>query len=241
MLRALEASDRSLVSVGRCTTQQTRAAARAHRRGAGRDLDGEEVTKLLVAAHDAIDRADALVLEDYNKGVLVAPVIRACIDQARARGIPIVVDPKFRNFFGYGGATIFKPNRRELEAALGAAVDADHPEALPRTLERLGVEHILLTLGERGMALFSAHGEIARVRPRSRTSRPASRSASSSPRPSPPTRCSPSSRERERVSARPRAGVARERRAADRRSSRRRGRPPGRRPRAQPRATARPR
>ena len=61
-------------------------------------------------------------------------VIEAAIDVARARGIPIVVDPKYRNFFCYRGATIFKPNRRELEAALGAAVDLDHPDALPATL-----------------------------------------------------------------------------------------------------------
>ena len=168
MLRALDASDESLVSIGRCTTRKTRVVARAQQlvrvdEEQTEDLAGDEVKALLVAAREAIDRADALVLEDYNKGVLVTPVIRACIDQARARGIPIVVDPKFRNFFSYRGATIFKPNRRELEAALGAAVDVEHPQALPTTLERLGVEHILLTLGERGMALFSAHGEIARV------------------------------------------------------------------------------
>ena len=59
-------------------------------------------------------------------------------EAARAAGVPVVVDPKFRNFFCYRGATVFKPNRRELEAALGAAVDLAHPEALPATLERLG-------------------------------------------------------------------------------------------------------
>ena len=82
---------------------------------------------------------------------------------ARAAGVPIVVDPKYRNFFAYRGATVFKPNRRELEAALGAAVDLEHPEALPATLARLGVEHLLLTLGEHGMALISADGDTHRV------------------------------------------------------------------------------
>src|SRR6202035_118114 len=107
--------------------------------------------------------ADAVVLEDYNKGVLVPKVIRAAIDAGAARKLPIVVDPKFKNFFAYRGATVFKPNRRELEAALGAAVDVDHPDAVPASLQKLGVEHILLTLGDRGMALFSAKGEIGRV------------------------------------------------------------------------------
>jgi D-beta-D-heptose 7-phosphate kinase/D-beta-D-heptose 1-phosphate adenosyltransferase len=81
-------------------------------------------------------------------------VIEAAMEAAREKNIPVVVDPKYRNFFLYRGATIFKPNRRELEAALGAAVDVDHPQTLPGLVERLGVEAILLTLSERGMALI---------------------------------------------------------------------------------------
>jgi rfaE bifunctional protein kinase chain/domain len=77
--------------------------------------------------------------------------------------VPVVVDPKYKNFFGYRGATIFKPNRRELEAAVGASVDLDHPQALPQMLERLGVENLLLTLGESGMALIAADGEVGRI------------------------------------------------------------------------------
>ena len=69
--------------------------------------------------------------DDYLPG---SPVDK--IAAARAKKIPIVVDPKYRNFFAYKGATIFKPNRRELDAALGAALDLEHPEALPATFER---------------------------------------------------------------------------------------------------------
>jgi D-beta-D-heptose 7-phosphate kinase/D-beta-D-heptose 1-phosphate adenosyltransferase len=111
------------------------------------------VEALLAAIDRAVADADALVLEDYNKGVLVEPVIARGIKQARLKGIPIVVDPKYHNFFSYRGATVFKPNRRELEAALGAAVDLEHPDALPLVLERLGVQNLLLTLSEKGMAL----------------------------------------------------------------------------------------
>jgi D-beta-D-heptose 7-phosphate kinase/D-beta-D-heptose 1-phosphate adenosyltransferase len=104
-----------------------------------------------------------LVLEDYDKGVLVPSVIERAIALARSRGIPVVVDPKYRHFFSYRGSTVFKPNRRELEAALGASVDLDHPEALPAIPRRLGVDHLLLTLGERGMVLFSSDGVVHRV------------------------------------------------------------------------------
>ena len=168
MLAAIGEEGRSLVTVERPTTQKTRIVARSQQlvrvdEEEDADLEPSEVARVLEAVQAAVAEADAVVLEDYNKGVLVPQVIRAAIDAALARRLPIVVDPKFRNFFEYRGATVFKPNRRELEAALGAAVDVDHPDAVPATLRRLGVEHILLTLGDRGMALFSADGEIARV------------------------------------------------------------------------------
>ena len=168
MLRAIGEDGRSLVRVDRPTTQKTRIVARSQQlvrvdEEEDADLVGAEIDLVLDAVRRAVATADAVVLEDYNKGVLVPAVIRQAIDGAAARGIPVVVDPKFRNFFAYRGATVFKPNRRELEAALGAAVDVDHPDAVPATLQRLGVEHILLTLGDRGMALFSADGQVVRV------------------------------------------------------------------------------
>lgn len=157
-----------LLGTDRATTQKTRLVARSQQLLRFDEEEDAEVTaRALEAAVSAVRsvvaRADALVLEDYNKGLLAPAVIRAAIDAAAARGLPIVVDPKFRNFFEYRGATIFKPNRRELEAALGATVDLEHPEALGSIFERLGVSNLLLTLGERGMVLLSAHGEVARV------------------------------------------------------------------------------
>lgn len=168
MLGRIDASVASLVQVERPTTTKTRIVARSQQvvrvdEEEDADLDGDEVERLLNAVQRAVGQADALVLEDYNKGVLVPRVIEAAVSAARTKHIPIVVDPKYRNFFLYRGATIFKPNRRELEAALGADVDLDHPEALPATFSRLGVDNLLLTLGERGMALVSDAGEIKRI------------------------------------------------------------------------------
>lgn len=159
---------RSLVTVSRPTTTKTRVMARSQQlvrfdEEDDADLAPEEVSRVLAAIEHALPHATALVLEDYNKGVLVPAVIAGAIALARAHKLPVVVDPKFRNFFAYRGATVFKPNRRELESALGAAVDLDHPAALPDTFARLGVDHLLLTLGERGMALVSADGVVHRV------------------------------------------------------------------------------
>ncbi len=159
---------RSLVTVQRPTTTKTRVMARSQQlvrfdEEDDTDLPAVDVAAVLAAIEKALPDATALVFEDYNKGVLVPAVIEGAIALARARGLPIVVDPKFRNFFAYRGATVFKPNRRELESALGAAVDLDSPAALPETFDRLGVEHLLLTLGERGMALVSPNGAVHRV------------------------------------------------------------------------------
>ncbi len=159
---------RSLVVGARPTTTKTRVMARSQQlvrfdEEEDADLSAEEVRLVLAAIERAMPQATALVFEDYNKGVLVPAVIEGAITMAAKRGIPIVVDPKFRNFFAYRGATVFKPNRRELESALGAAVDLDHPAALPTTFERLGVAHLLLTLGERGMALISSDAVVHRV------------------------------------------------------------------------------
>jgi len=161
-------ASRSLVTVPRPTTTKTRVMARAQQlvrfdEEEDADLDDGDIARVLAAVERALPDATALVFEDYNKGVLVPAVIEGAIRLAAQRRLPIVVDPKFRNFFAYRGATVFKPNRRELESALGAAVDLEHPAALPTTFARLGVAHLLLTLGEQGMALVSSDGIVHRV------------------------------------------------------------------------------
>jgi len=106
----------------------------------------ESIRTLARAAH-------VVVLEDYNKGVLVPGVIHAAMQAAAGREVPTVVDPKKRNFFGFSGASVFKPNAKELEEALAAPLHPDDPEWMEETRARLGCGALLLTLGERGMAL----------------------------------------------------------------------------------------
>ena len=95
-------------------------------------LEGPDLARLTAAAREALADADALLLEDYNKGALPPALIMAVMEVAKRRGIPVVVDPKYRQFFEYSGATVFKPNRRELESALGAAVDLRTATPCPR-------------------------------------------------------------------------------------------------------------
>ena len=152
----------------RPTTTKTRVVARSqqvvrfdHERAD--DVADECAGELCAAVREAVAASDALVLEDYDKGVLVPSVIRAALDAAAERGIPSVVDPKFRNFMSYAGATVFKPNALELGAALGAHVRADDDAWLEAARARVDARHLLLTLGEDGMALASAGAPPLRI------------------------------------------------------------------------------
>ena len=161
--------DQYLITIaGRPTTSKTRVIARGQQvvridEEVDTLLDLPDLERLTERMLEALEGADALLLEDYNKGALGPALIKAGIDAARKRGIPVVVDPKFRRFFEYAGATVFKPNRRELESALGAAVDLQHRNALPDALERLKVDNLLLTLGSDGMFLVTKDRKVTHI------------------------------------------------------------------------------
>ena len=157
-----------LVQLARPTTVKTRIMARHqqvarydHEQEA--DLDAEECDHVVTRLRDLLDGADAVVLEDYNKGLLTRQVIRGVLSAAREAGCPVIVDPKSRHFFDYTGATVFKPNQPELAAALRDAVHADRPEWLEEVRGQIGCEHLLVTLGEDGMALLTAEGDHVRI------------------------------------------------------------------------------
>jgi D-beta-D-heptose 7-phosphate kinase/D-beta-D-heptose 1-phosphate adenosyltransferase len=160
---------RHVVTVaGRPTTSKTRIIARSQQIARIDDevdalLEGPDLDRLIRSAAEALADADALLLEDYNKGALAPALITEVMAVARRRGIPVVVDPKYRQFFAYAGATVFKPNRRELESALGAAVDLQNRNAIPEVLAKLKVDNLLVTLGADGMLLVTKDGSSVRI------------------------------------------------------------------------------
>lgn len=103
-----------------------------------------------------IKNIDAIILQDYNKGVLTLNLISKVIELANSYNKVITVDPKFNNFFEYKNVTVFKPNRKETEDALGIRIRSlqDVSEAGNKLIEKLNAKYVLLTLGEEGIALF---------------------------------------------------------------------------------------
>jgi D-beta-D-heptose 7-phosphate kinase / D-beta-D-heptose 1-phosphate adenosyltransferase len=119
-------------------------------------LAPESYQRLLQCAFVAMTDASVVVLSDYAKGVLTEEVCQALIVDARRRGVPVLVDPKSRDFARYRGATAICPNLKELLAATGeAATDLDSRlNAGQRLVSGLGVQYLAVTLGEQGIALL---------------------------------------------------------------------------------------
>lgn len=109
--------------------------------------------RVLAALEAALDGVDVLVLSDYAKGTLAD--VPALIAAAKARGIPVVVDPKGSDFTRYRGATIVKPNLSEFEAVVGPCPDEATLVARGEALRaELGLEALLVTRGEQGVTLL---------------------------------------------------------------------------------------
>jgi len=112
-------------SASRITTNKMRIISRSQQMmrldaEITRDLDTAEEELLLGKVRLFLDQEKprVVILEDYNKGVLTANVIRSVIADCQARQIIVAVDPKRRNFFSYTGVDIFKPNLKEVRDAL---------------------------------------------------------------------------------------------------------------------------
>ena len=129
------------------------------------DISAHLQMEILERFKKIIDKVDGIILEDYNKGVLTKETIAAIIKIALEHKKIITVDPKFNNFFEYKNVTVMKPNRKEIEEVLGIRLKSQEEiNAAGLTLLRnLNADNVLLTLGEQGMSLFEARGDISHV------------------------------------------------------------------------------
>ncbi len=134
-------------------------------------ISGEAAEAVVNAALAALDGAAALVLEDYDKGVLCDSVCRTLIAAAKKRGIPVLVDPaRVPDFSKYSGATLIKANRPEAERATGLRVrtTADVEVAASKMLEALDLQAVVVTLNDEGSYLATRDGERALLKSRPR-------------------------------------------------------------------------
>jgi D-beta-D-heptose 7-phosphate kinase/D-beta-D-heptose 1-phosphate adenosyltransferase len=146
---------------GRPTTVKTRIVAhnqqvvRADREESDDVTDGVEKA-LLDGVRQALPACAAVVLSDYQKGVITPRLMKMLLPLARRRNVPVLVDPKVRHFARYRRVTLLTPNQLEAEQATGLRIreDKDLRAAGERIMKMLACEAVLITRGEHGMCLF---------------------------------------------------------------------------------------
>ncbi|GMR06329.1 MAG: D-glycero-beta-D-manno-heptose-7-phosphate kinase [Gammaproteobacteria bacterium] len=125
----------------------------------------------IIAAMDrfnkSLDTADIVLLSDYGKGVLRD--IDQIIDAAKAKGIKVLVDPKGRDFARYRGASLITPNRHEFENVVGPCPSLENMAVkAAELLKTIEVSNLLVTLSDKGMALFDHSGLVFHQKARAR-------------------------------------------------------------------------
>jgi D-beta-D-heptose 7-phosphate kinase/D-beta-D-heptose 1-phosphate adenosyltransferase len=168
--QAGERSEESLiVDEQRPTTIKTRIIAQ-HQMVVRADLEhrahinGSVEARIIAAVKDAIAQADALVVSDYDKGVVTPRVLKETLALAYER-IPVLVDPKIRNFDWYRPATLVTPNHHEALRLTNSEEDTDDglKIAAQKIRARLACQAVLITRGDRGMMLFEGDNDPVSV------------------------------------------------------------------------------
>lgn len=144
----------------RITTSKTRVLSKNHQmirfdEEVQNDISDSEADSLftIIAKQIQSKKIDAVIFEDYNKGVLIDSLIEVLMDLFSIKKIPVLVDPKKKNFFAYDGVTVFKPNLREAREALGKNFGIslkELNEAHNELAKNLSHKYTLITLGENG-------------------------------------------------------------------------------------------
>ncbi|EPR44135.1 Bifunctional protein hldE [Desulfovibrio sp. X2] len=150
---------------GRPTTIKTRVMSRGQQL---LRLDEEQVgvlseevyDSLRAALADALAEAGALILSDYGKGVFNAFLAQEAVDMCRARGIPVLVDPKGADWTRYQGATCITPNTAEFlqVAQFNPDDEADLAARAATAINAFSLTHLMVTRGARGLSLFTRGG-----------------------------------------------------------------------------------
>ncbi len=123
-----------------------------------KEVDAEIEQAVFDSFEAVVESIDAIVLEDYNKGLLSAQLIKRIIASARQHNTPVLVDPKLHNFFAYKGCSVFKPNLSEMAASLGIVLqnnDREVEKACRLLKKKLDTETIIVTRSDKGMTIYN--------------------------------------------------------------------------------------
>lgn len=123
-------------------------------------VDQKTEDLIISAVKAAVEGAHALIVSDYDKGVITPRILSEVLPAAFGR-IPVLIDPKLRNFDAYRPATLVTPNHHEALRVAGLEEDSDDTlrQAAQVIRARLGCEAVLITRGDRGMMLVEGDSD----------------------------------------------------------------------------------
>ena len=159
-----------IVDSARPTTLKTRIIAhnqqvvRADRESRAVITSGIE-DRVIAAFNELSEKANAVVVSDYNKGLLTNNLLERVLAGARERGLVVCLDPKMRSFDRYQPVTVITPNHQEAAEAAAIAIEDERSliEAGRRLLDSIDCRAVLITRGEEGMTLFADEGEVTHI------------------------------------------------------------------------------
>lgn len=151
-----------VVAKGRKTTVKTRVICGKQQMlrvdSEQTDIIGEDVLiKLKSHIHKAIveQKITAIILQDYDKGVFSEELIRFLVEEAQKQQIPVLVDPKKRNFYNFKNVQLFKPNFKEFTEGIGRSCKKDDAESLfvlaKEFMQSQQIDVMMITLSEQGI------------------------------------------------------------------------------------------
>jgi D-beta-D-heptose 7-phosphate kinase/D-beta-D-heptose 1-phosphate adenosyltransferase len=125
-----------------------------------RPVNGDVEAHILDTLKQAILEADAFVVSDYDKGVVTPRILREILPLAYAR-LPVLIDPKIRNFLHYQPASLITPNHHEALKMTNLEADSDDGlhQAARMIREKLGCDAVLITRGDRGIMLLEGDND----------------------------------------------------------------------------------
>lgn len=116
--------------------------------------------ELIASIADEASRASVIILSDYAKGAVTDGVIAAALEAGKTYGIPVIADPKGRDFARYGAVDLIKPNASELSTAMRLPVETDQEidDALTAAQTALPAKSVVVTRAAKGMS-YASNGE----------------------------------------------------------------------------------
>lgn len=163
-------TDGLIVDAARPTTRKTRIVAHSQQmvradREDRSPIKPEIEARVIAAFNSALLEAEAIIISDYEKGLLTPRLLEKVIEASRAQGKVVCLDPKIKNFLSYRQVDVVTPNQPEAERASQIEiVDQDSLiAAAHRIREMLDCANVLITRGEHGMSLLDVENRMTHI------------------------------------------------------------------------------